>query len=116
FERLIYVMKAQEAKLPLKLPKKVFFIHVGEMAKKKSLCIIENLRSAGISVAESLGRDSLKAQLKTADKEGIELALILGQRELFEESIIVRDLRNSLQETVSLSKLVEEVRKRLRAQ
>ena len=34
---------------------------------------------------------------------------------VFEESIIVRDLRNSLQETVSLSKLVEEIRKRLRS-
>ncbi|HEY4526084.1 MAG TPA: histidine--tRNA ligase [Candidatus Paceibacterota bacterium] len=115
-ERLLYVMKAQEIKPPQKIPKKVFFIHVGEMAKKKSLRIIEILRSAGISVSESLGRDSLKAQLKSADKEGIEMALILGQRELFEESIIVRDLRNSLQETVSLSKLVEEIRKRLRAQ
>ena len=115
-ERLMYVMKSQEVKPPQKLTKKVFFIHVGEMAKKKSLRIIETLRSAGISVAESLGRDSLKAQLKTADKEGIDLALILGQRELFEESIIVRDLRNSLQETVTLSKLVEEIRKRLRAQ
>lgn len=116
FERLIYVMKAQEVKPPVKPAKKVFFIHVGEMAKKKSLRIIETLRSSGISVSESLGRESLKAQLKTADKEGIELALILGQRELFEESVIVRDLRNSLQETVSLSKLVEEIRKRLRAQ
>lgn len=114
-ERLISVMKAQEVKLPEKKQRRVFFIHVGDLAKKKSLKVIEDLRAAGIPVTEALGRESLKAQLKTADKEGIELALIFGQREIFEGSIIVRDLRNSLQETVSLNKLVEEIKHRFRA-
>ncbi len=113
-ERLIHVMKAQEVKLPIQNRKKVFLIHVGELAKKKSLTIIESLRKAGISVSEGLGRESLKAQLRLADKEKMELALIIGQKEIFEESIIVRDLRNSLQETVQQAKLAEEVKKRLR--
>jgi histidyl-tRNA synthetase len=111
-ERLIAVMKAQEVKLPAKSPKKVFLIHVGDLAKRKSVKIIENLRTAGISVMEALGRESLRAQLKSADKEGIELALIFGQKEIFEESIIVRNLRSSLQETVPLARLVEEIKKR----
>lgn len=113
-ERIIAVMKAQEIKLPEKKQRRVFLIHVGELAKKKSMKVIEDLRVAGIPVMESLGRESLKAQLKAADKEGIELALIFGQRELFEGSIILRDLRNSLQETVSLNKLVEEIKKRMK--
>jgi len=87
---------------------------VGELAKKKSLNIIEDLRSAGIGVSEALGRESLKAQLKTADKEGYELALIFGQKELFEQSIIIRDLKKSLQETVAIAKLKEEIKKRLK--
>jgi len=111
-ERLIAVMKAQEVKLPTRQPKKVFLIHVGELAKRKSVKIIEDLRQAGISVMEALGRESLRAQLKSADKEGIELALIFGQKEIFEESIIVRNLKSSLQETVQLSKIVEEIKKR----
>jgi histidyl-tRNA synthetase len=114
-ERIIAAMKAQEVKLPLRNTKRVFLIHVGELAKKKSLRVVEDLRRAGIGVSEALGRDSLKAQMKTADKEGYELALIFGQREIFEESIIIRNLRNSLQESVSLSKLVEEIKHRLKA-
>lgn len=114
-ERLVHVMKAQEVKITQKTQKKVFLIHVGELAKKKSLKLIEELRSAGVAVVESLGRESLKAQLKFADKEGLDIALIFGQREIFEGSIILRDLRNSLQETVSLNKLVEEIKKRLKA-
>lgn len=113
-ERLIHVMRAQEVKLPTRAQKKVFFVHVGELAKKKSLTLIEELRQAGISVLEALGRESLTAQLKNADKEGVELALIFGQKELFEETMIIRNLRKSLQETVPLRKLVEEIKKRLR--
>ncbi len=113
-ERLIAVMKAQELKPPMKSPKKVFLIHVGELAKRKSVKIIEDLRKSGISVMEALGRESLRAQLKTADKEGIELALIFGQKEIFEESMIVRNLKTSLQETVPLARLVEEIKKRSR--
>jgi histidyl-tRNA synthetase len=47
-----------------------------------------------------------------ADKEGISLALILGQKEIYEDSIIVRDLVNGLQEAVPLEKLAEEIKKR----
>lgn len=113
-DRIIGAMKAQEIKIPARLTKKVFLIHVGEMAKKKSLKIIEELRRAGIGVSETLGRDSLKSQMKTADKEGYELALIFGQREIFEESIIIRNLKSSVQDTVQQAKLIEEIKKRLK--
>lgn len=113
-ERLIEVMKAQGQEAPARIPKKVFIIHVGEQAKKKSLNIIEELRKANITVTEALSRESLKAQLKMADREGANLALILGQKEIFEGSIIIRDLRNSLQENVPLERMVEQIKKHLK--
>jgi len=113
-ERLIFVMKAQGAALPEKRSKKIFMIHVGELAKKKSLRIIEELRRSGIQVIEALSKESLKAQLKAADREGVPLAIILGQKEIFEESVIIRDLKSSLQETIQFGKMVEEVKKRLK--
>lgn len=113
-ERLVEIMKIQELKLPARTPKKIFIIHVGELAKKKSLNIIEELRQAGISVAEALGKESVKAQLKVADKQGCLMAIIFGQKEIFEESVILRDLRTGLQETVILAKMVSEIQKRLK--
>jgi histidyl-tRNA synthetase len=79
-----------------------------------AFCLIEAFRSAGIKIIESLGKESLKAQLKLADREEVEIALILGQREVFEESIIIRDMKSGAQETVPLSKVVEEIKKRLK--
>lgn len=114
FERLILVMKAQEVKLPAKSQKKAFVIYIGDLAKRKSLKLIEDLRVAGLPVAEAFGKESLKSQLKVADREGYPLALILGQKEIYEESIIVRNLKTSVQETIPMRKAIEEIKKRLR--
>ncbi len=110
-ERIVDAMKAQEIILEPKEIKKVFFIHIGEVAKKKSLKIIEELRKKKIAVAEDLGRESLKSQLKLANKKGIHLVLILGQKEVYEESIIIRNLKTSIQESIPLSKLTDSVKK-----
>lgn len=113
-ERLVAVLKAQEITMPTRSPRKVFVVHVGKPAKKKSLTLADGLRVAGIATAETLSKESLKAQLKAADREGTPLALIVGQKEIYEGSVIVRDLRNGLQETVPLSRMVEEIKKRLK--
>ncbi len=114
-ERLIEAMKAQGINEPAKSRAKVFLVQIGKPAKKKSLCLIESFRSAGIKIIESLGKDSLKSQLRLADKEGVGMALILGQREVFEENIIIRDMKSGVQETVPLAKVVEEVKRRIKA-
>ncbi len=114
-ERLIETMKAQGlVGLSAKSKPKAFLVHIGEQAKKQSLGLIEEFRKNGIKMIESLGRDSLKSQLRVADKEEVILALILGQKEVFEETIIIRDMRSGAQETVPLKKAVVEARKRLK--
>ncbi len=111
-ERLIAVMKLREISLQPKIVKRVFLAHAGDLAKRKSLKLIKNLEAQGIFVSEALSKESLRAQLKSADKEGITLALILGQKEVYESSVIIRDMRTGLQEPVALDKLVDEIKKR----
>lgn len=111
-ERLIAVMKLREINPQSRALKKVFVAHAGELAKKKALVLIKTLQAEGIAISEALARDSLKAQLKAADKEGTPLSLILGQKEIYEGSVIVRDMRTGLQESISLDKIVEEIKKR----
>jgi len=112
-ERLILAMQKSGVQLNPKVKPKVFFIQIGALAKKKSLPLIEGLRKLNIEVLESLGKESLKPQLRLADKETAKLALIFGQKEAFEDSIIIRDLQTGAQETVQLKKLVEEVKRRI---
>jgi len=108
------VMKAKEIAVAAKNNKRVFLAHAGDLAKKKAFALLKDLRSRGIMVSESLAKESLNAQLKAANKEGIGLALILGQKEIYEKSVIVRDLQSGVQEAVLLEKLPEEIKKRLK--
>jgi len=111
--RVAGVLK-EEVKGVLRSRPKVFLIHLGDEAKKKGLGLIQKLVEEGISIGESFGRESLKSQLRMADKEKALLALIIGQKEVFEESVIVREMSGGVQETVPLTKIIEDIKKRLK--
>lgn len=98
--------------VPGKQPRVVFIAHAGEKAKKCALALAQMLIQAGIPVRDALAKDSLKAQLKVADKEGLPLALIVGQKEVFDKTAIIRDFKTGLQEAYPLARIVEEVKKR----
>src|SRR3989344_8056676 len=93
--------------------KEIYLVHVGALAKRKSVSLLEELRKGGVNVVSNLGKSSLSAQLEGANKIGAPIALILGQKEVFEESIIIRDMRAGTQETVPLDRVVLEIKKRL---
>lgn len=90
----------------LKKPK-VYFIQLGSDAKLKSLNVIDVLRKAHVPMAQSLSKDTLGAQLSIAEKLNIPYALIFGQKEALENSVIVRDMSNRSQETVKLKNLLD---------
>lgn len=89
---------------------KMYFIQLGFDAKLKSLNVIEILRKAKIPIAQSLSKDSLGVQLAVAEKMGVKYALIFGQKEALEDSVIVRDMTNRSQETIKLHKLLEYIK------
>jgi histidyl-tRNA synthetase len=86
---------------------KVYFIQLGSEAKMRSLKVIEILRQNKIPVQHSLSKDSLGTQLGIAEKSGIPYALIFGQKEALENSIIVRDMSNRSQTTIDIDKLAK---------
>jgi histidyl-tRNA synthetase len=113
-ERIVEALKNQGISSLPRNKSRVFLVYMGDQAKKKSVGILETLYDAGIPTKEAFSKDSLKAQLKAADKEGADLALILGQQEAFEDVIIVRDMKSGTQETIPISKMVEAIKKRLK--
>lgn len=112
-ERIIEAMKKRELNVHIRPKSKIFLIHIGDLAKKKSLSLIEVLRTAGINVIESLGKESMDSQMRVAGKFGSPLALIFGQKEAYEESIIIRDMKTGAQEIVPLAKIADMIKKKL---
>jgi histidyl-tRNA synthetase len=113
-ERIVSLMKAQEIEIKDRKEIQVFLAQLGDLAKKKSLKLLEEFRKSKIGIAESFGRDSLKAQLNRANKLGARYALILGQKEALEGVIIMRDMENGKQSVVKLEEVVKEIRKKIK--
>lgn len=113
-DRVVAEMKKTGAKAYREPKARVFLAQLGSLAKKKSLKMFEGLERSGIVVAESFGRGSLKSQLKIADRLGVELTLILGQKEAIDGTVIVKEMASGMQETVNAGKIVDEVKKRLK--
>ena len=113
-ERIMELMKQSPIRFSQKLKPQIFLIQLGSLAKRKSLRLMERFRKVKIPVAESLGRDSLRTQLKKADKVGVKYALIFGQKEALEGKMIIRHMTTGKQEIIKLEKLIKEVQKRLK--
>lgn len=112
-ERLIARFKEEGAVLPAPVRPDVFIAQLGMEAKKRTMQLFEELRGEGFVVAENFVKDSLKQQLENANKLKAKFALILGQKELQEKSILIRDMDAGVQETVDLKKVLPELRKRM---
>lgn len=112
-ERTILAIK--EKNIPLKQEEStdVFIAQLGEASKRKAMTIFEDLRRAGISVGQLFAKDSLKHQLEEANRLGVRFSLILGQKELADGTIMIRDMESGVQEVVDLTKTRQEVEKRL---
>jgi histidyl-tRNA synthetase len=89
---------------------KVYFIQFGFEAKLRSLDIIEILRNARIPVTHSLNKDSLGAQLAIAEKLQIPHAIIFGQKEALDSTVIVRNMTTRSQETIKIDKLADYIK------
>ena len=111
-DKVVEILKEQQVRF--KGIDKVFFVAVGERAKKVSIKLINILRNHGIGVGEAIGKKSLKAQLKAAEKSGTKIAVIVGQKEVFEETAIIRNLKTGAQETVTLDRFIERVKRNLK--
>jgi histidyl-tRNA synthetase len=113
-ERIVNLMKTRELKGVKQEETKIFLAQLGQMAKRKSMKLFEDFRAAKIPVAESFSKDSLKAQLRTADKLGVRWVLIFGQKEALEDFITLRDMETGNQKEIKLDKVVAEMKAKIK--
>lgn len=110
-ERIIDLMRKEKVRTTKPKRPKLFLAQLGGKAKRVSLKLMEDFRRNKVFVVQALTKDSLKSQLKVADKLGVKYAFILGQKEVVEEEILIRNMKTGKQKTVKLDKVVREAKK-----
>ncbi|MDK8677521.1 histidine--tRNA ligase [Corynebacterium tuberculostearicum] len=84
----------------------VFGVALGSAAKRTMTTLINDLRKAGISADMSFGDRGLKGAMKGADRAGARFALVLGEQELENGTVALKDLAAHEQHDVKVSDLV----------
>ena len=109
------IIKLQEKKImpPVLKNTEVFVAQLGMEARKKSMCLFEDLRQDGFQVAEAMSKKGLKDQLEIANKKGVKYVVILGQKEISDGTVLIRDMESGVQEVVDYRKIKTELKKRL---
>ena len=80
----------------------VFGVAIGDEASKRMSLLIDALRAAGIAADTSYGGRGLKGAMKGADRSGAHYALVLGERELEDGEVTLKDLLDHSQRQVAL--------------
>ncbi len=111
-ERVILELEATGALPPTTTPNRVYVASLGEPARLAAFRLIEQLLDGGVPATGAVDRDGIGAQLARADKLGVPYAVIIGQKEVKEGTVLLRDMASGAQETLKLETIVPELRRR----
>lgn len=97
-ERLVLLL--QTSRVPVSRPP-LYLVVVGEEVRSMAMVLAEQLRDAGLSVTSDLLGGSMKSQMKRANRSQARFTLIIGEQEVVQRCIIVKDMSRGEQQTFS---------------
>ncbi len=108
-ERILLALELQGL-LP-KSTKKItaFVVSSGEAAQVYAFKLLTDLRRKNFSAATDFGKKSLKSQMKQAAKSGAKFALIVGEDEVANSTVTVKNLETSAQETIPVAEVFDKI-------
>lgn len=109
FDRTLLALEKQGAKISRKRID-VFVIPLHEDLRLKGFEIVTKLRKVGISADIDLMRRSLQKNLKYASSTGARYSILLGPKELQENSIILRNMDTGVQRQIRIEEIATEIR------
>ena len=113
-ERLVLLLEALDL-ANVRRGVDVYIVTAGEGTTMAGMKLAEQLRDQipGIRVMKHLGGGNFKKQFKRADKVGAIAALVLGENEVADNTVVLKDLVGGEQETYSQDDIVAKLSKLL---
>ncbi|MFF3571195.1 histidine--tRNA ligase [Nocardia jiangxiensis] len=87
----------------------VFGVPLGDAATQRLMVLAARLRGAGVRVDLAYGGRGVKGAMKAADRSGAKYALVLGDRDIAENEIGLKDLATGDQRQIALDDAVSVV-------
>jgi histidyl-tRNA synthetase len=105
-ERLLLALDSKTSSLNVE-PIQINIIGMVKDTQAVCLVLAQELRDQGFSVSTDLLRRSLKSLLREANRNRVKIAIIIGDDELANNTVQVKDLETSEQITIEKNKLIK---------
>lgn len=89
---------------------KIYLIGLGDAVRPTMLKILGEARKAGLIMEFDSLRRSIKSQMREANKIGASLAIIIGDKELKDKSVQIKDLNNGQQESIPIDSIISYIK------
>ncbi|GEK27817.1 histidine--tRNA ligase [Furfurilactobacillus siliginis] len=104
-ERLLLLLQDQDITAPIDNPLDVYVVGIGEATNVESLKLVQAIRGAGFSADRDYMDRKPKAQFKTADRRHARMTMTIGEQELTDQTVNVKNMATGDQTTVPLSEV-----------
>jgi histidyl-tRNA synthetase len=110
-ERTILALREQHVDVPLENSIDVYFIALGEGARREASKLVYEARKAELAADQDYLDRKMKAQMKSADRNSARYVVILGEDELAKGVGNVKKMATGEQSEVPLDQIIEALKK-----
>ena len=108
-ERVLLALEKQNLLPEMDTQTDAFVVALGDVAQGAAFKLLTKLRQAGLKAGMDYAGRSMKAQMKQANKANARFALIIGEDEVKEACVQLKDMAKSEQEKVSFDNIIEKL-------
>lgn len=108
-ERLLLALEKQNLLPDKNRSVDAYVVALGENAQTEAFKLMMDLRDSGKAVAMDFAGRSMKAQMKQANKLNAKFAIIMGDDEISEGVVMLRNMADSNQEKVAMADVVSKI-------
>ena len=108
-ERILIALEKQNLIPAAQKNLDAFIVTAGREAEVCGFKLLNNLRKKNIAATMDFASRSMKAQMKQAAKSGAKFALIIGEDEVNENAVTVKNLETSAQNKIPIDEVVTQI-------
>lgn len=113
-ERVFIKLKDSEQVIEENKEDIIFVGQIDDRAKIKAMSIFKDLLKRGFNVTQAFHLNDLRGQMEEAKNGKASIVLILGKKELADETILFRDMESGVQEIVAQKDLITRLEKKIK--
>lgn len=110
-ERLLLALEEEGIELDIEENLDLFVVTMGDQADRYAVKLLNHLRHNGIKADKDYLKRKIKGQMKQADRLGAKHTIVIGDQELENNKINVKNMTTGESETIQLDALVDYFKK-----